>query len=116
MRKLIHKVLGLDPGHIAVTAIQVNAWGSEVVFDCIYEYPPRKLAFRLIFSDCRSIEWFVQRDGNRARDTAISQLITHDLGAGRHERTARMATVMAEVIISYGNLKVERDTDLVIDD
>ncbi|MEL6525104.1 MAG: hypothetical protein AAFQ07_05275 [Chloroflexota bacterium] len=116
MRKLIHRVLGLDPGHIVVTDILVDAWGSEVVFDCIYEYPPRKLGFRLIFSDCRSIEWFVQHTGARARDMSVSQLITHDLGAGRHERTARMATVMAELIISYGNLKVERDTDITTDD
>lgn len=108
MPKLIHHALGLDPGHIVVEDVQVDGWGSEVIFDCIYEYPPRKVAFRLIFGDCRSLEWFIQHDGRRAREMAVSQLIAHDLGIGNYARTARMATVMAEIIISYGTLKIER--------
>jgi len=107
--KLIHQTLGLDPGHLAVDDIAVMAWGSEIIIDCTYEYPPAKKTFRLIFSECRSIEWFVQRDGNSARATEKSQLITHDLGAGNYQSTARIATAIAEVIISYGRLKIERD-------
>jgi len=109
MRKLIHTSLGLDPGHIVIEDIAVMEWGSEVIFDCTYEYPPEKKSFRLIFGDCRSIEWFVQHNGDRARATEKSQLITHDLGEGNHQRTARIASTIAEVIISYGRLKIERD-------
>lgn len=109
MRRLIHHSLGLDPGHIVINDIAVMEWGSEIIFDCTYEYPPDKKTFRLIFSDCRSIEWFIQHDGVKSRSFEKSQLITHDLGDGNYQRTARIASTVVEIIIAYGRLKIERD-------
>ncbi|MGB7340240.1 MAG: hypothetical protein WBC91_15185 [Phototrophicaceae bacterium] len=109
MQRLIHTELGLDPGHITIDDIAVMKWGSEVIVDCTYEYPPTKKQFRLIFSDCLSMEWFIQQNGSHTHHTEHPSLLTHDLGGDDYQRTARIASTAVEVIISYGKLKIERD-------
>jgi len=82
-------------------------WGSEIVVSCIYSYPPEEKPFRLIFKDCRGIEWTVIK-GNIS-DGEQAQLLTHDLGEGNHQRTARIATVLIELIVSYGELVINKN-------
>lgn len=106
-RTLIYDVLNLSAGNLAVTAVHLNQWGNELIFDLIYRYPPEEKTFRLIFKDCRGIEWTVAQPDNRQDEQA--QLLTHDLGEPQHRRTARIATVKFEAIISYGELTVEID-------
>lgn len=108
-KKLIHQILGLNPGHYTVNSVEIETWGSQITFDCIYRYPPDEKLFRLIFEECRSLEWYIQRDGDEIRKLKNAQLLAHDLGEGNHQRTARIATTLVEVIISYGRLKIERD-------
>ncbi|MBC7870637.1 MAG: hypothetical protein H7Y09_07335, partial [Chitinophagaceae bacterium] len=40
---------------------------------------------------------------------AEAQLLTHDLGEGNYQRTARFATVVAEIIISYQETEIEKE-------
>lgn len=107
-RALIPPRLGLPPGNLAVRAIQLEAWGSQIVVDCIYRFPPEEKLFRLIFHDCRSIEWIVQKTTVNMTGLEEAQLIAHDLGKENYERTARLATTLAEVLIAYDKLKIER--------
>lgn len=107
--KLIHTILGVNPGHFVVNSLTVDTWGSQISFDCTYRYPPDEKSFTLIFEECRSLEWYIQRDGDEIRKLKNAQLLAHDLGEGDHQRTARIATTLVEVIISYGRLKIERD-------
>lgn len=107
-RALIPPRLGLPPGNLAVRAILLEDWGSRVVADCIYRFPPEEKRFRLIFHDCRSIEWIVQKTTASIVGFEEAQLIMHDLGEDSYRRTARLATTLAEVIIAYDKLKIER--------
>ncbi len=106
-RTLIYSLLNLQTGNLAVTDVRLLRWGSEIVVSCIYSYPPEEKTFRLIFKDCRGIEWNVIKGNITEGEQA--QLLTHDLGEGNHQRTARIATVLIELIISYGELVVEKD-------
>ena len=107
-RALITPRLGLPPGNLAVRAITLESWGSQIVADCVYRFPPEVKLFRLVFHNCRSIEWIVQKTTVNMLGFEEAQLITHDLGKENYERTARLATTLAEVIIAYEKLKIER--------
>lgn len=106
-RTLIYNLLGLPIGNLTVTEIHSARWGSEITFSCIYRYPPEEKTFRLIFKDCRGVEWNVVKGDIAEEEQA--QMLTHDLGEGNHRRTARIATTLIEIIISYGELTVEKD-------
>ena len=105
-RTLIYSLLNLQVGNLTVTDVRLSHWGSEIAVSCIYQYPPEEKTFRLIFKDCRGIEWNVIKGDIAEGEQA--QLMTHDLGEGRHQRTARIATTLIELIISYGELVVEK--------
>lgn len=107
-RVLITTRLGLPPGNLAIREIQVESWGSRLIVDCVYRFPPDEKPFRLIFNDCRSIEWIVQKSTAGMVGFAEAQLISHDLGKENYERTARLASTLAEIIIAYAKLKIER--------
>jgi hypothetical protein len=106
-RTLIYNLLDLPLGNITVSEVKLARWGSEVSFSCIHRYPPEEKKFRLIFKDCRGIEWTVVKADIAEGEQA--QMLSHDLGEGNHQRTARIATVLAEIIISYGELVIEKD-------
>jgi hypothetical protein len=107
-KNLLYQRLGVPPGNFAINQIEVENWGSIVVVHGVYRYPPQEVHFRLTFLECRNIEWFVQRSTAASAQFSEAQLLTHDLGLAEYERTARLATSAAEVIIAYGKLKIER--------
>jgi len=106
-RTLIFNLLNLQVGNLTMTDVRMIRWGNEIVISFIYSYPPEEKTFRLIFKDCRGIEWNIIKDTIAEGEQA--QLMTHDLGEAHHQRTARIATVLIELIISYGTLEVEKD-------
>lgn len=108
-RTLIYNLLDLPHGHLAVTDIQVAHWGSTLIVDCTHTYPPDTKAFTLIFKDCQGIRWYVQNAADTAPDDTPAQLLTHDLGKPKHQHTARLATTMVEIILSYGELEIVKD-------
>jgi hypothetical protein len=106
-RKLIYSLLNLPTGSLAITDVRLTRWGSDIVISCIYRYPPEEKTFRIVFKDCRGIEWNVIKDRIAEGDEA--QMLTHDLGEGKHQHTARIATTLVELIITYGELSIEKD-------
>ena len=108
MVRLLHESLGLSPGNWSIEDVTIEAWGSQVLIDCVHRFPPDEKPFRLVFEDVRSIQWFVQKRGDELQKLTSAQLMSHDLGVGNYERTARFATPLAEIIISYERLKIER--------
>lgn len=107
-RRSIHDVLGISPGHYIVESIEVSDWGKRVRVQCRYNYPPQVLQLTLRFDECRYLEWHVQPAQPNSATLPV-QLLTHDLGLPRYERTARLATTAAELILSYRSLKIERE-------
>lgn len=105
-RLLYDVVANLPTGNLALQSIQVNHWGSEVIFHFIYRYPPQERLFQVTLSGCRGIEWYILKIADTIPDGAEAQLLSHDLGADNYQRTARIATTLAEVIISYKQLSV----------
>lgn len=100
----VYRLLGLQPGALEINHIQQSRWGGAVNVLCTYNYPPEQRPFTLRFTRVRSIQWIVINPD--APDTAETQVLTHDLGLGNYQRTARFASTLAEVIISYEKLEI----------
>lgn len=105
---LIHQALGKPPGNYTVTRITPDAWGTRVIIELLYRYPPEEKPLRLIFEDCRSQDWYMQKSSAEAQTADSAQLMTHDLGLPDYARTARFATTMLEIILSYRVLRIEQ--------
>ena len=110
-RKRIYDVMDLYPGNLALRDIIMEKWGSIISVHIIYRYPPQEEHISLTFHDVRGIEWNVQRNSYEIEEGSEAQLITHDLGEGQYQRTARFASTMVELIFSYRLMKIERDWD-----
>ncbi len=107
-RVSIYDRLKLPHGHLTVTNITLEKWGSRLLVDCVHHYPPHTREFRLVFINCRGLNWYVQKSGDEIEDNQPAQLLTHDLGQPGHQHTARLATTLAEVIVSYEKLEIEK--------
>ena len=103
----IYDLLDLRTGSLTLNTVLVQRWGSQIIFECVYRYPPEEKFFRLVFHNCRGIEWSVIRSDIPEGEPA--QVLTHDLGADDYQRPARFATVLAEILITYEKLVVEKD-------
>lgn len=101
----IFELLGIRTGNITLKDIRVEKWGSDVVIDAIYSYPPEEKPFTLRFQQVRSIQWITVKLDH---DDDMAQVLTHDIGQEDYQRTARFATVLAEVVISYGKVVIEK--------
>lgn len=107
-RTLIYDLLDLRVGNLAVNSIRQDAWGGTVRVEFLYNYPPEEKTFTVIFKDCRAIQWYILKDAAEMAAHPNAQLMTHDLGLANYQRTARIATVLVEVIISYRELAIEK--------
>ena len=110
-RKRIYDVIQLHPGNLAISDIIMEKWGSILHVNVTYRYPPREKHFSFSFFDVRGIEWNVQRNTHDIEEGVEAQLLSHDLGESRYERTARFASTMVELIFSYRTLKIEMEDD-----
>lgn len=102
----IFDLIDARTGNIAISGFEMEKWGGEVVVKCLYRYPPEEKPFNLRFKQVRSVQWItVKMDA----EDETAQVLTHDIGEGNYQRTARFATVLAEVVISYDSVVVEKD-------
>lgn len=106
-RKRLYDVVDLYPGNLTLTDVIMEKWGSILHVNITYRYPPRKKDIHISFFDVRGIEWNVQRNSHQIEEGAEAQLMTHDLGESRYQRTARFASTMVELIFSYRSMKIE---------
>jgi len=110
-RKRLYDVVDLYPGNLTLTDVIMEKWGSILHVNVTYRYPPRQKQINLSFFDVRGIEWNVQRSSHQIEEGAEAQLMTHDLGESRYQRTARFASTMVELIFSYRTMKIEMVED-----
>lgn len=108
--KLLHQRLNLQPGNIILTDVQTESWGARLIVELIYRHPPQEVPVRLVFDDVRRLDWYVQKTSLEMARYEHAQLMTHDLGQEDYQRTARLATNLAEIIISYHKLKIIRES------
>lgn len=98
---LLYDLVDLKPGNLVVQDIDLQDWGSVLVVRVLHN---QQQPVTLTFNGCRGIEWHVIRSPAKSGETV--QLIKHDLGRGQHQRTARLVTTVAEVIITYDELAI----------
>ena len=106
-RATVYKLLDLQPASLEILQVTPSRWAAEVTLACAYYFPPQRKPFTLRFGRVRNLQWLVINPD--ATDTDETQVLSHDLGAEGYRRTARFATTLAEIIISYDTLTVEKE-------
>lgn len=106
-RTTIYKLLNLQPASLEILQVKPSRWATEVTFECAYHFPPERKLFTLRFGRVRNLQWLVINPD--AKEIDETQVLSHDLGAEGYRRTARFASTLAEIIISYDTLTIEKD-------
>ena len=118
-RSKIIDALGLVPdGGISITDIQMVQWGRDLIIECRYQTvslntaPDDPVYFRLVFRDCREIKYKVYAHigiHEHGRVTPLADVAEISLGQDSHRRDANILTNHFGLIVSYGQLTIERD-------
>lgn len=95
--------LGIADFVSLMTKVEITSWGEKVIVDCVYD-PDDRLPYKLIFHNCRKIEWdliFPEDIGEPEAD-----IIDFQVGKKSHEEPAYFCTDIFELSILYGELEI----------
>src|SRR5215470_17297823 len=112
-RQQLAEALGAHPyGAFWVKDIHLFGWGSEVIFECLYEpgAPADPVPFQLVLKDCRDIQWRVYAHLQPPDDRTLpaTSLVNVHLGAGDHRKPLNILTDSFGITVTYRALKIER--------
>jgi len=101
--------LGLPPGGVfQITDMQWVGWGSDMIFECLYEVEGDNIPFQMILKDCREQHWrvyaHVEAGENGKRPAAA--LVNLRLGSDQHRKALNMLTDFFGLTIFYGELTI----------
>jgi hypothetical protein len=96
--------LALDQGGWLINRLEMNFGGRALEIAAKYDDRP----FRLVFKDFHILSWEIFRD---EYDPGIMNVdvIGLDFGEREHRKAAVLHTVLFEIIVSYGELAIEKD-------
>lgn len=87
----------LSQGAWLITAVKLNKWGRELVFEAFMP-PQPETAFRLIFTNCTHLYWEALSDKEpHPSEAFIADVIGMDMGEPQHRRQAVITTTLFEV-------------------
>jgi hypothetical protein len=102
----IFDLLGVEPGTLSVSGVQVNTWGREVLIDCVYDDGgPRP--FQLLFEACSSLQWDVH--GEPSDDDHAAELMGLFLGEEENRVASIVYTDLFELSVLYGSFTLLKD-------
>jgi len=97
------KTLGIADFVSLITKIEISSWGEKIIIDCVYD-PDDRLPYKLIFHNCRKIEW------NLIFPESITDveadIIDFLPGKNSYEQPAYFYTDIFDLSISYGELEI----------
>lgn len=103
--ELALEALKLSDGAWLINRVNLNfaAHALEIIAD----YDEGR-AFRLIFRDFHLLSWQIFEDEYDPR-IFNADVIGMEIGEGQHRKPAVLATDLFEIIVSYGELVIEKD-------
>ena len=93
-----------------VTNVNVCLWGSEILFECIYDPTGERLPYTIVFHDCRDISWEVFHPEDVQDPEA--DLIGIHLGEDAPRKAALIHTDIFEISIVYGSFSIQKGESL----
>ena len=99
-------LLGLGNFTSLITNIKFADWGHSVLIDCVY-IPQKRLKYQIIFSQCNEIKWFIN-DSEIIND-AEADIIDFTIEKDADKEYAYFHTDIFDLLIYYGNIKIEKD-------
>ena len=108
-RTRIFDLLDVKVGSLSITNIRKDRWGHTITLNLVYSYPPEEKPFKLIFKDCQVFELHILKARSELPRGKVMPVTTHELGQSDYQHEARIVTTVVEVVISYGEVVVEKD-------
>lgn len=99
----IYDMLGVEPGQITITAVEVASWGAELIVNCKYE---GGRPFQLLFDDCQSIQWDMHSSPGEQDAAEVMGLF---LGEADHKEAGIIYTDLFEIAVRYGTFDLVKD-------
>jgi hypothetical protein len=99
-----YALLGVGEAASWLTAVTVSCWGNTVVIAC--ETGTGQL-YRLIYRDCRHLEWEVY--GPEDATATVANLIGIKLGQKAHVEPAVITTDIFELAILYESFELQKE-------
>lgn len=97
--------LGLGNFTSLITGIKFINWGETVLIDCVYNVTTR-LSYRIVFSKCYDIKWFLT-DSDLINDIE-ADVIDFQIFQYEEKQYAYFHTDIFDISINYGSIKIEK--------
>jgi hypothetical protein len=98
--------LGLGTQTSLITNLVIQAWGTEVKLECVYDPKGQRLPYSITFYGCQNIHWEVH-DPELADDIE-ADLIGISLGSNLNQEPAVIYTDIFELSVSYRDFSLEK--------
>jgi hypothetical protein len=100
--------LKLEQGAWLITKVESRLWGKELTFHALYDVTQPATQFRLIFRNCRRVNWELI-DVNVDEHDTTADVMGMDLGEDQHRKPAVINAGIFEIAITYGEMVIEKD-------
>ncbi|OUL29186.1 hypothetical protein BV378_06100 [Nostoc sp. RF31YmG] len=97
--------LGLGNFTSLITNIKFADWGETVFIDCVY-HPTERLPYRILFSKCDEIKWFMN-DSDLINEIE-ADIIDFQIKKDGERESAYFHTDIFELLISYQSIKIDK--------
>ena len=106
------ELLGAPPDTVfQINDLQLIGWGSDVVFECIYQVESAHIPFQMILRDCREMHWRIYaHPGGDVKTRPPAALVNLRLGSDQHRKPLNMLTDFFGLTVLYGALVIEKST------
>jgi len=99
-----YHLLGLGNSSSVIRKVEVQRWGNELLFNCLYEPYNSRQPYQLIFSNTLDIRWNVH-DTDRL-EVPMVDFVGLIIGEENHKKPAIVTTEVFEISVLYESLSV----------
>ncbi|CAG0981605.1 MAG: hypothetical protein IAE83_15580 [Anaerolinea sp.] len=99
----IFELLGVDPGELTLSKVNITNWGTEAVTECAYQGRP----FQLFFEGVKSIQWDAYAESDEQE--TLLRVMGLLLGADAHRASALIYTELFELSILYSQMTLVKN-------
>ena len=97
------KALGIGDFVSLITKIEITSWGEKIIVNCVY-HPDSRFPYKLIFINCRKIEWNLISPENV--EECEADIIDFLPGEKSYAQPAYFYTDIFDLSILYGELEI----------
>jgi len=103
-------------GHFTINTMQIEDWGRDLVFDCVYDpgAPGKPTPFQLQICECREIRWRVYIHARNGETLPAAHIVNFNLGTHQHRKPLNLLTDHFGLTALYDEVMIRNGGDPVV--